>query len=61
MELFEFVHHENLKLYKKQLEIATNEALRRQLLTLLTEERERNQTYPNVHIGELAISAPACR
>ena len=51
MDVLEFVHLENLKLYKKQLMAPTNEAQRRQLLTLLTEERGKDQTHPNVCIA----------
>jgi lipoprotein-anchoring transpeptidase ErfK/SrfK len=51
MRLVEFMHLENLKLYRKQLESATNEVLRKQLLTLLTEELVSDQKYPNANIG----------
>ena len=38
MELREFVHRKNLQLYKKQLAEATDEARRKLLITLLSEE-----------------------
>ena len=40
MELREFVHRKNLHLYKKQLAEATDEARRKQLITLLTKEEK---------------------
>jgi hypothetical protein len=48
MEVADFVHRENLRLYKKQLTQVTNEARRRQLFTLLIEEEGRDQKAPNV-------------
>ena len=42
MELREFVHRKNLHLYKKQLAEATDEARRKQLITLLTKEESRS-------------------
>ena len=53
MKLVEFMHLENLKLYRKQLAAASNEGRRKRLLTLLTEELGRDQKYPNANIGVL--------
>jgi hypothetical protein len=49
MELAEFVHLENLKLYKRQLNETTSDGLRTQLMRLLTEEQRKVQEYPNSH------------
>jgi hypothetical protein len=59
MELFEFIHRENLRLYAKQLETAAGDAQRRQLLNLLTEEQQRGQKYSSVVIENETNSAPA--
>jgi hypothetical protein len=48
MQVDEFVHRENLAFYKKQLTQAPNEAQRRQLFTLLTEEQRKDQKRPTV-------------
>ena len=47
MELAEFVHLENLKLYKRQLNETTSEGLRTQLVRLLTEEQRKDQEHPS--------------
>jgi hypothetical protein len=36
-----FIHRENIKLFKKQLEAPTNEAQRKMLLRLLAEEKAK--------------------
>jgi hypothetical protein len=38
-----FIHRQNLKLLKKQLEAPTDEAQRRMLLRLLAEEEAKNE------------------
>lgn len=45
MEVAEFIHLENLKLYKKQLSETTSEAQRKRLLTLLNEEQQKDQDH----------------
>jgi len=38
-----FIHRENLKLFRQQLETTTDEARRRMLLKLLAEEEAKNE------------------
>ena len=61
MGLTEFVHFQNLKLFERQLAAATNQAQRRQILALLTEEGGRAQKSPNDRIKKEIIDAPASR
>lgn len=38
-----FIHNQNIKLFKKQLEAPTNEAQRQMLLRLLAEEQAKGE------------------